>query len=127
MKAVMGKTWVMERHVSKWPNAVKPIPGFPGYFMLITPKKFHTTFDAVECGAVCQPGANIVTTSQHDTLVTLKPWRCKKGGKEYGAEWVSMQRPSGKRQYFKLEKLALELFGEKWLQVKAKMSLEDLF
>jgi len=88
----MGKDWVMVKHTQNFPRNVKAIPGFRGCYMVISAKDFRTRFDAEESTTVCPAGASIVTTSRHDNLITLKPWRCKKNGKEYGATWVSMRR-----------------------------------
>lgn len=124
----------MAKHTQKFPNNVKAIPKFKGCYMVISTKPFRTRFDAKESTTVCPAGASIVTTSRHDNLITLKTWRCKKKGKEYGAEWVSMQNNQGKKKYFKLNKLAKELFGTEWTKVKNKIeanasqtTLEDLY
>ena len=118
MKSEMGKDWVMEKHARKFPRNVKRIPGFRGCYMVIATTDFRTRFDALESATICPAGASIVTTSRHDNLTTLKTWRCKKGGKEYGATWVSMRDNHGKKKYFQIEKLALEVFGPRWVEVK---------
>lgn len=124
----------MERYAKFSPNNVKAIPGFSGCFMVITGKPWRTGHDSVECSCTCPAGASVVTASRIGKLITLTPWRCKKAGKEYGAQWVAMRDDNGKKKHFRLNALALDLFGEDWRKVQNEIqdraslaALGDLF
>lgn len=134
MKSPGVKLPMMERHVQRWPENFRKVPGFNGYFIVIHHSPGRTTFDAKSSTAEFPPGASILSTFSHDGVKLVKSWKQKKNGIEYGSMWVSMQNNNGKRKYFKLEELALEIFGERWLQVKSEIqtnashsSLGELF
>lgn len=130
MKSPQTKQFVLDIYQKRWPEKTGAIPGFRGYLMVIHPKEWQTSFDAVECRAKCPAGAVVLSAADGNRVIAVKSWRCKKNGKEYGARWVALRGNNGKKKYFKLEELAAELFGERWLEVKrqieAKASQEAL-
>lgn len=134
MKAPQVKQFVLNRYRERWPDKTRAIPGFHGYLVVIHPSPWKTSFDAPGCSASCPAGAVVLSAADGNRVLAIRPWRYKKQGKEYGAKWVALRDNNGNKKHFKLEKLALELFGDKWLELKKEIEalasqnvLEELF
>ena len=82
---------------------MRPIPGFTGLYLAISPKKSSWHVDGVTLHI---DDVVVISTSNGDYFRTLNPWRKKKNGKPYGARWVALMDDHGNKKYFKLEALA---------------------
>lgn len=104
-------------------KTIKPIPGFSGNFIHIHAKPLAWKLD----GETLRDDSpiTIYTTSNPDKVTMLTPWQCKKDGELYGAKWVGLTSDEGKRKYFRIEKLAQDLFGKDWETVKANHEKEN--
>lgn len=101
-------------------DSLRPVPGFPGYFMAISTKPFRWQVDGTTLESA-DPVA-VLTTSKVDRIQLLAPWRNKYRGKPYGGAWVALRGPDGKRHQVRVEKLAEETFGPLWQRTKEEIA-----
>lgn len=116
----------MVRYAKLHPTHVRRVVAFRGYWMIISLNGGRAPHDAPGSQAVFPAGACVLTTSDHDRVALVKPWRYKRNGVFYGSYWVCLTDNKGKRKYLKLEELAITTFGDLWVDMKRRIKEEDL-
>lgn len=126
MKKQKDRMRSLDQMVEKMPDKIFPLPGWSGYYLVITPKPFRTDCCFIDSNNVNVPAGITILTASGTQERRLATFRKKNKGVPYGVEYVKMHADNGKWPMGKawpLHKIVAKIAPEAEAEMKRQMSV----
>ena len=126
MKKQKDRMRSLDQMADKMPDKIFRLPGWSGYYLVITPKPFRTDCCFVDSNNVSVPAGVTILTASGAQERRLSTFRKKRNGVPYGSEYVKMHADNGKWPMGKawpLHKIVAKIAPEAHEDMKLQMSL----